>query len=174
MKKKYFAIACNTRNLVIVSLDAIPRGYEKAYTELTEEQLQYLEEHPAAEPEEVKNCGKGVETDIIQDESADIPEVSIENYKAAMLDNMSHTSLLFSRKKVDDYQFLNAQASLLLEDGLGIYSHEESNRIIQEYVAIGKLCRDKYYEFEKELEALEDRESIDTLINSTLKWYESL
>lgn len=170
--KKYFTIACNTKKLVITSLGSVPTGYEKRYTELNEEQLAYLENNPNADANTVLMCGKNLEAAV--EKTVEEPVVVLEDYKDLMLRDISQISLNTSREKVSDYQFLNAQASLLLEDGDGIYSHEESNKIIKEYNSIGKQCREKYYEFEKELELLTDKESIDELVSKTNNWYLAL
>lgn len=163
--------------LVIVDLKfKLSESSLQCYTALVDDQLQYLEEHPDATAEEIQNCGitndniAVVETEEINP----LDKMTLDEYKSYILSNISALSLMKSREKVSDYQFLNAQSSLLVEDGQGIYSHEDSNKIIAEYIAIGSKCRNKYYEFKDQVDACTDKDSINILNDEVIKWYDSL
>lgn len=146
---------------VIVDLDfELPDWQKDSYTALNEAQLAYVESNPEASATTVKYC-EDKPTEVIDTTTE---EFNVEQYKSFVRENISQLSLMISREKVSDYQFLNAQASLLLEDGKGIYSHEEANKIILEYNEIGTTCRNMYYGFVADLEKLEDQESIDALV----------
>lgn len=159
MIKSYFAYNQYNR-LVIVRLSNL-KNTEGRYTELTEEQLAFREAHPEATPDEVKQCELNEEHDL-------------NKYKEAAKSRMSALSLNTSKGKISDYQFLNAQASLLTEDGKGIYTHALSNEYIANYNTIGKQCRDKYYAFVEEISACETIEQVQAIETTTIEWYKSL
>ncbi len=171
MRKSYFVVSKQHR-LVIVSLRTVPRGYEDKYTELTEEQSAFREANPDATPEEVFQCRLHQEPEQ-QEESLTREEVLAE-YKERAMTDMSALSLTTSRGKVSDYQFLNAQASLLVEDGTGIYTHAQANAYIATYNTIGKQCRERYYAFVESLTACETIEQVETKETATIEWYKSL
>ncbi len=160
MTKSYFAYN-QYKRLVIVSLRIVPRGYEDKYTELTEEQLSFREAHPEATAEEVMQCELDASHDVLK-------------YKQAAKSRMSALSLTTSKSKVSDYQFLNAQASLLVEDGTGIYTHAQANEYINLYNTIGKQCRERYYAFVESLTACETIEQVEAKETATIEWYKSL
>lgn len=148
------------KKLVIVHLPFQPKD-SKRYTELTEEQLAFREAHPEATPDEIKQCELNAEHDL-------------SKYKEAAKNRVSALSLNTSKSKVSDYQFLNAQASLLVADGTGIYTHALSNEYIATYNTIGKQCRDKYYAFVEEISACETIAQVEQLETATTEWYKSL
>ena len=172
MRKSYFVISKQHR-LVIVSLRTVPRGYEDKYTELTEEQLAFREANPNATPEEVFQCRLHQEPEQPQEEGLTREEVLAE-YKERAMTDMSALSLTTSRSKVSDYRFLNAQASLLVEDGTGIYTHAQANEYINLYNTIGKQCRERYYAFVEEIGACETIEQVEAKETATIEWYKSL
>jgi hypothetical protein len=166
MKKKYFVLSHQKKN-VIVSLPSVPKGYESKYVELTEEQLKFQEENPTASTDEVFQCK-------MHETVSTIIEEDLEQYKKREITVMSELSLSTSRQKVSDYQFLNAQASLLVEDGVGIYTHEKANEVITAYNTIGKKCREKYYEFVENLNSCTVLEIAKELVETTKQWYASV
>lgn len=166
MKKKYF-VTSQRKNTVIVELVSVPKGYEDKYIELTEEQLKFLEENPAANPDEVQQCKKYTkETTVIEE--------SLEQYKERQIIEISDLSLRTSKKKINDYQFLNAQASLLTDEDKSIYSHDKANEIIAEYNTVGKLCRDKYYGFVEDLNSCTTMQAAKACVENIIQWYRNI
>lgn len=168
---KYF-----TRNqydeLIIVDLDfELPEWQATAYTALNDIQLQYLEENPNATPSAVEHCEEEINRiETVVEET----EEDVNAYRETIKKAISEVSLYTAKEKIPDYKVLNAQMSLAVEDGKGIYTHEESNKIIAEYNEIGIICRNKYYEFAAELEKLNSVSEIETLIETAEKWYNEL
>lgn len=160
---KYFA-KNQYGTLKIIELKQCFNSLKKTCTPLTEEQLKFLEENPGASAMEV-----------LQGSLNKVPEpveIPLDNYKEQVIDQISRLSLNTSREKVSDYQFLNAQASLLSD--AGIYTHEKANEIIVLYNTIGKQCRDKYYAFVEELNNCNTREKVEELVDLTINFYKSL
>lgn len=172
---KYFTKDQN-KQLIIVNLKTVPKQSAKNYIALTDEQLTFLQENPMASVLEIMQCALNntSETNEYQIPTNPLDAFSLDEYKTYILSNISALSLMKSREKVSDYQFLNAQSSLLVEDGQGIYSHEDSNKIIAEYITIGSKCRNKYYEFKDQVDACTNKDSINVLNDEVIKWYESL
>lgn len=168
---KYF-----TRNqydeLIIVDLDfELPEWQATAYTALNDIQLQYLEENPNATPFAVEHCEEEINRiEAVVEET----EEDVNAYRETIKKAISEVSLYTAKEKVPDYKVLNAQMSLAVEDGKGIYSHEESNKIIAEYNEIGTICRNKYYEFVEEADKLTTIIEIQALHDETIKYFESL
>ena len=158
---KYIAKDQN-KNEVIVELDNIPDWCKKNYLPLNDNQLAFLQENPKASVAEIKNCKLASEY------------ILLDEYKELVKKQISALSLLKAKEKIADYQFFNAQASLLLEDGQGIYTHEKANEIIALYNTVGKQFREKYYTFLDELELCEDKAAVAVLINNTTEYYNSL
>lgn len=168
---KYF-----TRNqydeLIIVDLDfELPEWQATAYTALNDIQLQYLEENPNATPIAVEHCEEEINRiETVVEET----EEDVNTYRETIKKAISEVSLYTAKEKIPDYKVLNAQMSLAVEDGKGIYTHEESNKIIAEYIAIGSKCRNKYYEFKDQVDVCADKDSINVLNDEVIKWYDSL
>ena len=160
MRKSYFAYN-QYKRLVIVHPHLLPKNRESMYTELTEEQSAFREAHPEATAEEVMQCELNAEHDVLK-------------YKQAAMSRISALSLSTSKSKVSDYRFLNAQASLLVEDGTGIYTHAQANEYIATYNTIGKQCRERYYAFVESLTACETIEQVEAKETATIEWYKSL
>lgn len=150
------------KNEVIVELGNIPDWCKKNYLPLTDKQLSFLQENPNASVAEIKKCKLATE------------DISLDEYKALVKKQISALSLLKAKEKIADYQFFNAQASLVLEAGQGIYTHEKANEIITSYNTIGKQCREKYYIFLDELELCEDKAAVLVLVNDTTEYYNTL
>lgn len=155
-------------NVIIVELDRLPKTIVPNYTELSEEQLAFMSEHPEATPLEIMQCNSNA-APVIEE-----PELTLDEYKENAKTGISYLSLETSRKKVSDYQFLNAQSSLMTADGAGIYTHAQANEYIQLYNTVGKQCREYYYSFVEKLNKCTTIESAEALVNETSKWYESL
>lgn len=155
-------------NVIIVELDRLPNTIVPNYTELSEEQMAFMSENPEATPLEIMQC-KSNAAPVIEE-----PELTLDEYKANAKAGISDLSLETSRKKVSDYQFLNAQSSLLVEDGEGIYSHAQANEYIQLYNTVGKQCREYYYSFVEKLDKCTTIESAEALVDETTKWYDNL
>lgn len=143
------------------------------YTALSEQQLQYLEEHPDAAPYDVKNCilesNNAIMTSNYETVNDDLSGLKIDAKR-----NISEIALSTAKLIIPDYKVLNAQMSLAVEDGKGIYTHEEANEIVIEYNEIGEKCRNKYYEFADAIDKLESRDEINSLIEVTEQWFNEL
>lgn len=155
-------------NVIIVELDRLPNTIVPNCTALSEEQLAFMDEHPEATPMEVMQC-KSNTAPVIEE-----PELTLDEYKENAKTGISDLSLETSRKKVSDYQFLNAQSSLMVADGSGIYTHTQASEYIQLYNTVGKQCRAYYYSFVEKLDKCTTIESAEALVDETTKWYESL
>ena len=159
-------------NLIIVDLDfELPEWQAPAYTALNEVQLQYLEDKPEATPFAVEHCEEELNRiEAIVEET----EEDVNSYRETIIKAISEVALYTAKEKVPDYKVLNAQMSLAVEDGKGIYSYEEANNVIAEYNEIGTICRNKYYEFVEEANKLTTIAEIQALHDETIKYFESL
>ncbi|HCS87207.1 MAG TPA: hypothetical protein DIW30_01875 [Bacteroidales bacterium] len=155
-------------DVIIVEMERLPKTMQATYTPLSDEQESFLSANPSATPMEVMQCGLNTAAPVAEQ------EMPLAEYKAIAREGMSELSLATSRKKVSDYQFLNAQSSLLVADGEGIYSHEQANEYIALYNTIGKQCRERYYTFAAMLESCETMEQATALVAETTEWYESI
>lgn len=153
-------------NPIIVELNKLPKWQNGMYTPLSDEQLTFVQDNPTATPIEIMQCGMNTAPQIV------VTDISLDEYKEIAKSGMSDLSLSTSRRFVTEYQFLNAQSSLLVADGEGIYSHEQAKTYISNYNTVGKQCRDKYYAFLAKLNECSTMDDAKTLVDATTKWYE--
>lgn len=154
--------------LIIADIKHLPELQKGNYTPLTDAQVGFMTNNPAATPLEIMQCA----LNLPPEPEPIVPDLS--SYKEIVRDGISDLSLMTSRKKVRDYQFLNAQSSLLVSDGAGIYSHAQAREYIATYNAIGKQCREYYYSFLESLTSCDTKEQVDALVSMATNYYESL
>ena len=155
-------------DVIIVEMKRLPKTLSATYTPLNDEQTKFLSDNPQATPMEIMQCGLNTPAPIAEQ------EMPLAEYKAIVREGMSEMSLAASRRVVSDYQFLNAQSSLLVTDGEGIYNHEQANEYIALYNTVGKQCRERYYTFIEALEGCETMEQAKALVAETSEWYDSI
>ena len=155
-------------DLLIIELDETIKVDTNYFTALSEEQLKFMSENPEATPMEVMQCKLNA-APVIEE-----PELTLDEYKENAKTGISDLSLETSRKKVSDYQFLNAQSSLMVADGTGIYTHAQANEYIQLYNTVGKQCREYYYSFVEKLNNCTTIKEAEDLVDEASKWYDSL
>lgn len=134
---------------------------------LTEEQLAYYEAHPNASVYEVQNL-------IEPTEPTPLTPRPIEDVKADALKAVSAYSLKTIDRFCNTYQYANAQVSLSVADGEGIYSHEEAQRYLNAYRTVGKKCRQEYYSVKAAIEAATSETSIETIKTLAYEYYDNI
>lgn len=156
-------------DLIIVDLDfELPDWQAPYYEALTEEQLEYLENNQQATPTDVKYH------DSTPEATPEYSQEDIDAFRENVKLTLSEISLSAAKAKVPDYKVLNAQMSLLVADGTGIYSHSDAEVVIANYNEIGTICRNKYYEFVDKLAALNTMEEIQALNDEAVEYFNSL
>lgn len=153
-------------NPIIVELNKLPKWQSSMYTPLSDFQLTFAQDNPTATPIEIMQCGMNTAPQVVT------VDITLDEYKEIAKLGISDLSLSTSRKFITEYQFLNAQSSLLVADGDGIYSHEQAKSYISNYNTVGKQCRDKYYTFLAKLNECSTIDSAKTLVDATTRWYE--
>lgn len=173
---KYF-VKNQFNNIVIANLKKEPsEKIAKYYTAVTEEQELFILAHPKATVMEIFNMQMNdtEETVTINNETNIDSATLLSDFKNDVTNYISDLSLTTSNKYIKDYKLLNAQASLSVNDGEGIYTHEEAQKVISEYISIGKTCRDKFYEIKELIENAETIEEVKTIQNNAVEYYSNL
>ena len=142
----------------------------KAYTAFTAEQISFIEANPTATAQEVIN---------LQMYSAiQVQEPELNEVKSKALTYLSAYSSKTMGKFVSDLQLANAQTSIYLigieTECATVYSLEKSTSTINKYNAIGKQCRDKYYELSAIIEQCANVAAVEDVIQSAEKFYDNL
>lgn len=139
-----------------------------AFEPLNAEQLAYHEMYPEATPWEVKNLAPRP----TPPEPPTPP--SLDEIKAEAIKEISAYSLKTIDKFVTTYQYANADSSLKVPDGEGIYSHAKASEVMAKYNRIGKLCREEYYMVKGQIEGATSAEEVEQCQQEAHDYYDSI
>ena len=141
------------------------------FVRLNAEQLAFFNTHRRASYDEIWNA---------QEYVAPTPEPyvpvepTLEECKAEALKELSKLSLEILGSHIGEYQLVNAMLSLRADEYDKIYDDDKSEDLIDVYLTVGKMCREKYYEAKSAVEACETKEQVKGVKDEYTDDYEKL
>lgn len=154
---------------IVESTEPVDLNIMWAYRELTQEQVSFYMENPTASIHEVENCQMFQYTPTV----VDIPIEEIRENAMKEIDGASRFAL---GQKVDVLGFCDALAGTVYKPSKNdsIYTDEEILKTADDFLRIGKLCRDKVKDTIPLLENAETKEEIDEIVESAKQFFNSV
>lgn len=140
---------------------------KEGLTPLTPEQLERWRSNPKAHWTAIMN-------EPTHYEQPTPAEPTLEELKADALKKLSDLSLEILGSHVGEYQMMNALLSLRADEYDKIYDDDKSQDLIDVYLTVGKMCREKYYEAKSAIEACETKEQVKGVKDEYNERYEQL
>lgn len=113
------------------------------FVRLNAEQLAFFNTHRRASYNEIWNAQEY----IAPTPEPYVPvEPTLEECKAEALKELSNLSLEILGSHISEYQMMNALLSLNADLYDKIYDDDKSQDLIDVYLTVGKMCREKYYD----------------------------
>lgn len=166
----YYFITNNGKPYKIVeSTEPVNLNIMWAYRELTQEQVSFYMENPTASIYEVENCQMFQYTPTV----VDIPIEKIRENAVKEIDGASRFAL---GQKVDVLGFCDALAGTVYKPSKNdsIYTDDEILKTADDFLRIGKLCREKVKDTIPLLENAETKEEIDEIVESAKQFFNSV
>lgn len=140
-----------------------------AFVELTPEQLAFWREHPTATAYEVRNCELN--------EPYVAPTPSLDEVKADAIKAVDRKSRETIGLHVDTLALADAMTSLLFaatKSAPAIYDTEKATSTIEDFLTVGKMCREKYHEAVVSINNCDTSEEVAMVLDVTIGFYENI
>lgn len=135
------------------------------YQEMTQEEADFWDANPTANITDVK-------LQVIHN-----PLITLDEHKQESISFLSELSLSVSNSKVPMYKIINALTSRNRTNDIQtrIYTDDnECDSILDDYNRIGKECRDIFYKYKGLIEACEDTDSVNLLVDCAQEEYKNI
>lgn len=156
------------RQVSIQDWDADMSG-NPAFEKLTPEQVAFYHEHPNASIKEIRECK------IIPPYIPPVPSITeLKEQAIKDIDNMSRVTL---GKFADVLTFSNTIASTVYAKGNGIepiYSDAKILKTATDFLIIGKMCRDVYYELSGRVNDATTAIEIEQIVSEARARYDAI
>lgn len=140
-----------------------------AFERLTDKQADFYREHPGASVKEVRECK------IIPPYIPPVPSITeLKENAISDIDTMSRTTI---GTVADVLTFSNTIASTVYAKAKGIepiYSDDKILKTSTDFVVIGKMCRDLFYEMRDRVELAKTKDEIDALVEEARTRYDAI
>lgn len=168
MNYYYFKIKNNRPWSISIFTEPVDTELNKNFSEMTSEQIDFYLEHPTASIQEIERCE--LNPPYVPPEP-DIEEVRQQSLKD--IDKMSRDTL---GKKVDVLGFCDALASSVYKPSRqnSIYSDDEVLRTADDFLRIGKVCREKVNEVVPQIEDAVSIESIEQIMENAKQFFDGV
>lgn len=135
----------------------------------TNEQIEFITQYPDASFYEVKNCRLNVTPNVIHQQT-------IEEIRELAISDINIASRKAIGEKVDVLGFCNAISGTVYSTNKqnSIYDDEEILRTADDFLRIGKICREKYKEAKQLIENTDNEGDINTIVENTKQFFESI
>ena len=152
----YFKIRNNRPCTISIFTEPVDTELNRNFSEMTSEQIDFYLEHPTASIQEIERCE--LNPPYVP------PEPNIEEVRQQALEDIDKMSREALGKKVDVLGFCDALASSVYKPSRqdSIYSDDEVLRTADDFLRIGKVCREKVNEV---VPLIENAETIDEIYN---------
>ena len=139
------------------------------FVRLNAEQQEFFNENRRATYSEIWNAEK-----YVPQTPEPIPEPTLEELKEEALKKLSNLSLEILGSHIGEYQLVNAMLSLNADLYDKIYDDDKSQDLIDVYLTVGKMCREKFYEAKAEIEQCTTKEQLKAIEDEYTDGYEEL
>lgn len=167
-RKYYYFKNASGRRYVEVTTFPVNTSINPSFEELTEEQAEFYMEHPEASISEITKCRLNPTPEPYVQTLAELKEEKLHDLCVMSLETVG----LFC----SSYQFANAQSSLYaIENGLTpFYDEATSRHYIEEYLRVGILCRNMYYETKALIEGAASKFDVNAAFDDAMEYYNSI
>lgn len=168
MNYYYFKIKNNHPRRISIFTESVDTELNKNFREMTSEQIDFYLEHPTASISEIEKCE--LNPPYVPPEP-DIEEIREQALKD--IDKMSRDTL---GKKVDVLGFCDALASSVYKPSRqdSIYTDDEVLRTADDFLRIGKVCREKVNEVVPQIEDATSIESIEQIVEDARQFFDAV
>lgn len=168
MNYYYFKIKNNRPCSVSIFTEQVGTEVNKSFREMTSEQIDFYLEHPTASIQEIEMCE--LNPPYVP------PEPDIEEVRQQALEDIDRMSREALGKKVDVLGFCDALASSVYKPSRqdSIYTDDEILRTADDFLRIGKLCREKVNEVAPLIGEAETIEEIDDIVEAARQFFDAI
>lgn len=164
----YFKIRNGIAHAISIFTEPVGTELNRNFREMTREQIGFYLEHPTASIPEIERCE--LNSPYVP------PEPDIEEVRHQALEDIDRMSREALAKKVDVLGFCDALASSVYKPSKqnSIYSDDEVLRTADDFLRIGKVCREKVNEIIPQIEDATSIGLIEQLVEDTRQFFESV
>ena len=168
MNYYYFKIRNNRPCAISIFTEPVDTDLNKNFREMTSEQIDFYLEHPTASIQEIKRCE--LNPPYVP------PTPDIEEVRQQALEDIDKMSRATLGKKVDVLGFCDALASSVYKPSRqdSIYSDDEVLRTADDFLRIGKVCREKVNEVVSQIEEATSIESIEQIVEDARLFFDAV
>ena len=164
----YFKIRNNRPVAITIFTEPVDTEINTSFKEMTSEQIDFYLEHPTASIHEIEKCEL--------DPPYVPPTPDIEEVRKKALEDIDRMSRDTLGKKVDVLGFCDALASSVYKPSrqAAIYNDDEVLRTADDFLRIGKVCREKVNEVVPQIEDATSIDSIEQIVEDTRQFFDSV
>lgn len=168
MNYYYFKIRDNHPWTISIFTEPVDTKLNRNFREMTSEHIDFYLEHPTASIQEIERCE--LNPPYVP------PTPDIEEVRAKAIEDIDKMSREALGKKVDVLGFCDALASSVYKPSRqdSIYSDDEVLRTADDFLRIGKICREKVNEVVPQIEDATSIESIEQIVEDTRQFFDAV
>ena len=165
MNYYYFKIINNHPRSISIFTESVDTELNGNFREMTSEQIDFYLEHPTASIQEIERCELNPPY---------VPPIDVLRENAKNNVEMASRSTLGS--KVDVLGFCDAIASSVYKPSRedSVYTDDEVLKTADDFLRIGKLCRDKVKECYPLIDAAETETEINAIVESANAYFQQI
>lgn len=165
MNYYYFKIINNHPRSISIFTESVDTELNGNFREMTSEQIDFYLEHPTASIQEIERCELNPPY---------VPPIDVLRENAKNNVEMASRSTLGS--KVDVLGFCDAIASSVYKPSRedSVYTDDEVLKTADDFLRIGKLCRDKVKECIPLIDAAETETEINAIVESANAYFQQI
>lgn len=165
MNYYYFKIINNHPRSISIFTESVDTELNGNFREMTSEQIDFYLEHPTASIQEIERCELNPPY---------VPPIDVLRENAKNNVEMASRSTLGS--KVDVLGFCDAIASSVYKPSRedSVYTDDEVLKTADDFLRIGKLCRDKVKECYPLIDAAETETEINAIVESANTYFQQI
>lgn len=164
----YFKIRNGRAYAISVFTEPVNTELNRNFREMMSEQIDFYLEHTTASIHEIENCEL--------DPPYVPPTPDIEEVRKKAIEDIDKMSRDTLGKKVDVLGFCDAIASFVYKPSkqAAIYNDDEVLRTADDFLRIGKVCREKVNEVVTQIEEATSIESIEQIVEDTRQFFDAV
>ena len=168
MNYYYFKIKNNRPCSVSIFTEPVDTEVNKSFREMTSEQIDFYLEHPTASIQEIERCE--LNPPYVP------PEPDIEEVRQRAISDIDKMSREALGKKVDVLGFCDALASSVYKPSRqdSIYTDDEVLKTADDFLRIGKICREKVNEVVPQIEETTSIGSIELIVEDARQFFDAI
>ena len=164
----YFKIVNGITYGISVFTEEVNTEINRIFRKMTDKQVEFYFEHPTATIQEIERC------ELNPPYVPPVPD--IEDVRSQALENVDRMSREALGKKVDVLGFCDALASSVYKPSRqdSIYTDDEVLRTADDFLRIGKTCREYSNEVIPQIQAAQTIEEIEQIVKDARQFFEDV